>query len=196
MMFGISGSGIAQGAKAVASQAVLKLDAGRSIAHDFLKILSGHSTEKGQALEPKKVVEFNKKTIETFYDTDGTKSAPYLLGGRGSNKLNDYMALSLIVDGAKDLLKQYGGKVPGDKRMQLVITRLDGKDIGVNLADVPSNITPLDLENFKGKLHGQGQAAIDAITSQNAQIDASKNGKSETLSFPDCISVKVALRDL
>lgn len=188
----------AVGAAAIGA-AALTANTGHSVLHNFLKRLAGHNPQDPQkppALEPKKSAEFHKKPIETFYDKTGGKlKAPYKLGGPGAAQhLNDYMALSLIVEGAKELLKQYGGKVPEDKRMQLFITRLDGKDIGVNLADVPSKITPVELANFMKKPHGT--AAIGAITSQSAQIDVSKNGKSGVLSFPDCVSVKVALREL
>ena len=189
--------GVSAVGHAAIGAAALTANTGHSVIYNFLKRLSGNTAlAPEKPLEPKKSIEFNKKPIETFYDSKGNKEehATQLGGPRGVQNLNDYMALSLIVEGAKELLKQYGGKVPQDKRMELVIARLDGRDIRVNLADVPSNITPVELANFMKKPHGT--AAIGAITSQSAQIDVSKNGKSGVLSFPDCVSVKVALREL
>ena len=188
---------IGRGLVATGEAAVLTFDTTRTELSNFLKILAGKDPLKPPAPEEKKSVELNKKLIETFYDDNGKKVAAYSLGGPGEEKhLNDYMALGVIVDGAKGELKQYGGKLPEGKKLQLIIKGLDGKDITINLVDVPSSVTPESLRDFLGKSHGQGEAAINAITSQWVEMALSQNGKGGIPSFIYCLSVTVKVSDI
>jgi hypothetical protein len=188
-----SGSALVdRGVAAAGSAAVLTFNTTRTELSNFLKILAGDDPLKPPAPEEKKSVELNKKLIETFYDETGKKVDAYKFTGN----LNEFMALGVIVDGAKGELKQYGGKLPEGKKMQLIIQRLDGKDIAINLVDVPSSVTPENLAEFLSKSHGQGRAAIDAITSQRVEMALSQNGKGGIPSFIHCLSVKVVVSDI
>ena len=183
---------IGRGLVATGEAAVLTFDTTRTELSNFLKILAGKDPLKPPAPEEKKSVELNKKLIETFYDDTGKKVDAYKFNG----KLNQFMALGVIVDGAKGELKQYGGKLPEGKKLQLIIKGLDGKDITINLVDVPSSVTPESLREFLGKSHGQGEAAIDAITSQRVEMAVSQNGKGGIPSFIHCLSVTVKVSDI
>lgn len=183
---------IGRGLVATGEAAVLTFDTTRTELSNFLKILAGKDPLKPPAPEEKKSVELNKKLIETFYDDTGKKVDAYKFTGN----LNQFMALGVIVDGAKGELKQYGGKLPEGKKMQLIIKGLDGKDIAINLVDVPSSVTPENLADFLGKSHGQGEAAINAITSQWVEMALSQNGKGGIPSFIHCLSVTVKVSDI
>jgi hypothetical protein len=188
-----SGSALVdRGVAAAGSAAVLTFNTTRTELSNFLKILAGKDPLKPPAPEEKKSVELNKKLIETFYDETGKKVDAYKFTGN----LNEFMALGVIVDGAKGELKQYGGKLPEGMKLQLIIQGLDGKDIAINLVDVPSSVTPENLAEFLSKSHGQGRAAIDAITSQRVEMALSQNGKGGIPSFIHCLSVKVVVSDI
>ena len=181
-------------ASAVGSGIALTVGTGRGALSDFLKRLSGNEPLKPPpAPERKKEVEFCQSTIEIFYDASGKIVPPYPLDGH----MNQYMALSQLRKEAKELLEQYGGKVPGDQRMQLVISKANEKDLVLDLTDLPSNNSTEklteELSNYLSKPHGK--AAIDAITSQYAKIDVNQDGEGGTSHFPNCLSVRVVLRD-